>query len=296
MIQTPRRHCCLLVVAIQMAFSAPFLLKAQEHLPGPSASRAEWPEAIEDNSFLIEEAYNQEPGVVQYIFSYLRTRPDGAWAFTFTNEWPVPDETNQLSYAVSEVRSGTGNPSGLGDTFLNYRRQLLWEERDGWAFAPRLSVILPTGDWRKNLGNGVTGWQVGLPFSRRISPSFATHFNFVATYYPQAKSITDSGLEARNSLKAWSEGASLVWLTTPRLNVLVELVATQLEQPDGKGGVERLNQALINPGLRYAFNLPKGQLVLGASLPIGLTPDSPHSGVFLYLSWEAPAWKPSRSK
>ena len=294
--RTPWRAPLPLVLALLIALSAPSLHLAQGPPSAAYSSRAEWPEAIEDNSFLIEEAYNQEPGVVQYIFNYLRTRPDGAWVCTFTNEWPVPDESNQLSYAVSEVRSGSGSPSGLGDTFLNYRRQVLWEERDGWAVAPRLSVILPTGDWRKDLGNGVTGWQVGLPFSRRVSPSFAVHFNLGATYYPNARSLTDSGKEARKSFGAWSEGASLVWLATPRFNAFVELAATQFGQPNGKGGVERLNEALINPGFRLAFNLPKGQFVLGASFPVGLTPDTSHSGVFLYLSWEAPAWKPRRSK
>ena len=36
-------------------------------------------EVIEDNSFLIEEAYNQEPGVVQHIFqSRLQQWPEAA--------------------------------------------------------------------------------------------------------------------------------------------------------------------------------------------------------------------------
>jgi len=30
--------------------------------------------AIEDNSFLIEEAYNQDPRVVQHIFTYAHAR------------------------------------------------------------------------------------------------------------------------------------------------------------------------------------------------------------------------------
>jgi hypothetical protein len=34
-----------------------------------AAQTPAWPEAIADNSFLIEEAYNQEPGVVQHTRS-----------------------------------------------------------------------------------------------------------------------------------------------------------------------------------------------------------------------------------
>jgi hypothetical protein len=39
---------------------------------------------IQDNSFLIEEAYNQEPGVVQHITT-LR-RQDRSWFYSFTQE------------------------------------------------------------------------------------------------------------------------------------------------------------------------------------------------------------------
>lgn len=294
MLRRPAARSLLLLLCAALAAST--LIRAQEHVPAAPLSRADWPEAIEDNSFLIEEAYNQEPGVVQYIFNYARTRPDGAWLFTFTNEWPVPDENNQLSYQVGAGRSDSGSPSTCWDTFLNYRRQVLWEERDGWAFAPRVSVILPTGDWRKGMGNGVVGWQVGLPFTRRISRFFTVNFNLGGTLYPNAKSLTDSGRTVRNTLKTWYQGASVIWLTTSRLNLFLEVVASQMDQPDGSGRVERQDQALANPGFRLAFNLPKGQLVVGASVMLGLTPASPHSGIFLYCSWEAPAWKPKMKK
>lgn len=266
--------------------------RAQESLPAVASERSSWPEAIEDNSFLIEEAYNQEPGVVQYIFNYVRTRPDGAWALSFTNEWPVPDERNQLSFSVYEVCPGSGEPSGFGDLYLNYRYQALFEEKDGVAFAPRLTAIAPTGRWRKGEGDGTWGWQASLPFSKRVASSLAIHLNLGATYFPSAKSLEDSGREARNDLLIWNEGASFVWLLHPRFNLFVEFVATQAQQPDGRGGLQRSSQALANPGFRWAFNFPKGQLVLGASAPMGLTHDSPRNGVFLYLSWEAPAWKP----
>ncbi len=52
-------------------------------------------EEVQDNSFLIEEAYNQEPGVVQHILSITHqvTRMAGPdeheWQFVFTQEWPA---------------------------------------------------------------------------------------------------------------------------------------------------------------------------------------------------------------
>lgn len=42
---------------------------------------------IQDNSFLIEEAYNQEPGVVQHILAWRRQGRD--WSNTFTQEFPL---------------------------------------------------------------------------------------------------------------------------------------------------------------------------------------------------------------
>ena len=40
-----------------------------------------------DNSFLVEEAFNQEAGVFQNIFG--AARRNGHWGATFTQEWPV---------------------------------------------------------------------------------------------------------------------------------------------------------------------------------------------------------------
>lgn len=251
-----------------------------------------WPEAIEDNSFLVEEAYNQEPGVVQWIFGGLYTPANRMWAFSFTNEWPAPMETHQLSYTVPWLDANSGGSSGIGDILLNYRYQLCLESEKGVTIAPRVSVILPTGDWRKGLGAGVIGWQINLPVSKRIGPNWAVHLNGGATLLPSAKSLDASGLSYRHDLWGVNEGASLIWLATPRFNLMLEAVAFQQNQFSDDGGKERIHQALLSPGFRYAFNLPKGQLVLGGALPIGITSDTPNHAVFLYLSWEAPVWKP----
>src|SRR3970040_1411458 len=45
---------------------------------------------IEDNSYLIEEAYNQEEGVVQHISNGLYFRkPQRDFVYSFTQEWPL---------------------------------------------------------------------------------------------------------------------------------------------------------------------------------------------------------------
>jgi hypothetical protein len=82
---------------------------------GPA--RADWPSLssgpLEDNSLLIEEAYNQEAGVVQHILLTQWDRKSEDWVTTFTQEWPVPDETHQLSFTVPYTFGGEpGAPSG----------------------------------------------------------------------------------------------------------------------------------------------------------------------------------------
>ena len=52
---------------------------------------------IKDNSFLIEEAYNQEEGVVQHISNWMRDRATNDWIYTFTQEWPIGSQTHQFS-------------------------------------------------------------------------------------------------------------------------------------------------------------------------------------------------------
>src|SRR6185503_6254639 len=97
-------------------------------------------EPISDNSFLIEEAYNQEPGVVQHINTFMKTR-SGDWMYTFTQEWPVKSMKHQLSFTF--VGLNADHKRGFGDTAVNYRYQLV--DNDRVAVSPRISMLLPTG-------------------------------------------------------------------------------------------------------------------------------------------------------
>jgi len=102
---------------------AVFLVPSAAHgQPAPAAAPQ-----IQDNSFFIEEAYNQEAGVVQTIQTYTRVTGTGDWVYTLTQEWPVPDVKNQLSITipVQGLSGTTGVARGLGDVALNYRYHLV---------------------------------------------------------------------------------------------------------------------------------------------------------------------------
>src|SRR4030042_4709620 len=68
---------------------------------------------IQDNSFLIEEAYNQEDRVVQHIQAF-QLMKDETWAYSFTQEWPASRQAHQLSYTIPASRTAAPE-SGMGD-------------------------------------------------------------------------------------------------------------------------------------------------------------------------------------
>jgi hypothetical protein len=251
---------------------------------------------IQDNSFFIEEAYNQEPGVVQHILNVPINFTNGAReiAPSFTQEWPVFSQTHQFSYTIPYVF--TEDDNGIADMQLNYRLQALTEDEYTPAFAPRFSLVLPTGDEHKGFGTGVVGYQFNLPFSKIVSDRWTLNFNAGMTLFPNV----------RNSqhLTNYNLGASAIYAVSRDFNLMLETVAGWNEDiAEGafafEESVERSTSAIVSPGVRYAFNLPNdAQLVVGAALPIGLTSDSPDWGVFFYFSFEHPFMRtePRRSK
>src|SRR5438105_1055709 len=213
-------------------------------------------QAIADNSFLIEEAYNQERGVVQHISAWQRSLRSPGWSFTFTQEWPVGTQTHQFSYTIPVQRTERPSATGLGDAALNYRYQLRGDERV--AIAPRLSMLLPTGSSARGLGTGHMGVQMNLPVSVSLAPSLVSHWNAGVSAVPRATAT-------------YNLGASAIWLARPTFNVMLEV--TWL----GQGTA---HEVVVNPGVRWAHNFASGlQIVPGVAFPAG-------KSVFFYLSFE----------
>ena len=127
--------------------------------------------AIADNSFLIEEAFNQEPGVVQHISVFQLFRPADTWTYSFTQEWPLFGQGHQLSYTVpvQRTRNGSSVATGLGEVAVNYRYQLVGGATDRLFVAPRLSGIR----WAHDLFSGL---QIvpGIAFPLDVGPTAGT--------------------------------------------------------------------------------------------------------------------------
>jgi hypothetical protein len=271
--------CVLLVNACLLVVAGPLSLLTTSTASEPLAK------GIQDNSFLIEEAYNQEPGVVQHIFNVPISFTNGSReiAPSFTQEWPVFSQRHQFSYTIPYVF--TEDDNGLADMRLNYRLQALTEDEYTPAFAPRLSLVLPTGDQDTGLGTGVVGYETSLPFSKIISDRWTLHFNAGMSVFPNTRD---------HHLTNYNLGASAIYAVSRDFNLMLETVAGWNEDiAEGalapETTVDRTTTALISPGARYAFNLPNdAQLVVGLALPIGLTSDSPDWGLFFYCSFEHP--------
>ena len=249
-------------------------------------------DVIEDNSFLIEEAYNQEEGVVQHIFSALHTTSGGrhGWGFTFTQEWPVISQDHQFSYTIPSyhLTDGTDRVYGIGDILLNYRYQALYEGEMLPAFAPRFSLILPTGNRRKGTGNNVVGYQWNLPFSKKVADRLALHANFGLTYLPHVKAPpAATGSAPKQSLISYNVGGSAIVALLPRLHFMLEWVGNFDQGVNDAGRRERSFRSTISPGFRAALvNEEKLQIVAGIAAPVGLNRRTDNIGAFLYFSVE----------
>jgi hypothetical protein len=220
---------------------------------------------ISDNSFLIEEAYNQEAGVVQHISTFAREETDGSWEYGFTQEWPLGGMRHQLSYTVPVVHPD-GFGTGLGDLLLNYRYQALGDGETPLHFAPRLSLVLPTGSEENGRGSGSVGLDGNLPVSYVVSNAFALHSN--AGFILDGES---GDLDARL-------GASGILRVRRWVNFMLETV----------WGSDEEDVVFLNPGVRWAFDVAGGlQIVPGLAYTVALGPGA-SDALFLYLSFEHP--------
>ncbi len=266
-----------------LLFIAILPLSAQNPDPAPKAE----PGDIQDNSFLMEEAYNQEPAVVQHISTFIRRIESHDWAYSFTQEWPINGIKNQFSYTLTGAHSGSaaGSGGGIGDVAINYRYQLVGNGETRIAVAPRLSVLLPTGNSHFGRGFGGVGLQTNTAASIVLHPKLVTHLNAGATWVPHDKDAAGD----RAGVAGYNLGQSFIWLANPRFNVMVETVYNDFASVTAPGKTDRSKDLLISPGVRWAYNFKNGlQIVPGVAVPIGAGPTAGEKGIVLYLSFEHP--------
>ena len=272
----------------------PLIIRGQD-----LASEEFVPTHIRDNAFLVEEAFNQEPGVVQHIFNWValfdwpQESTTRNFAALYTMELPLGTQKHQFSFTtqfLTAFEKPDGGPAvqqgDVGDTFLNYRYQLLADDELLWC-APRFSLIVPTADERFGMGTGEVGYQFNLPISR-YGEQFDVHFNAGVTHTPDASvPLFDGSASPTHDLRGYNLGASTFWKPQTYLHFFVEGLCLWGEEIDDLGRSDGVNQVFVNPGVRYAIcQFEDVEWVIGAAVPVGLTEESPDVGAFFYMSIE----------
>ncbi|HEX5060287.1 MAG TPA: hypothetical protein VFV99_13055 [Kofleriaceae bacterium] len=226
-------------------------------------------EPIADNSFLVEEAYNQESGVVQHIQTMQLDLKSHDWGYTFTEEWPAPNEEHQVSVTVPV--NHTDGKTTLGDLYVHYRRELF--HGDHVVVTPRASLWLRTG--------------------QEAAPASGVQFQACVSVQPDGVLVLHSnvGVSAPLSNGSASDtyvvlGQSLIWLAQPKLNLLVEAAATF---PTATMSTDVSRELVVSPGLRTAIDFSSGlQIVPGVAAPLSIDADHHAWALLFYLSFEHP--------
>ena len=221
-------------------------LRADAASPPPPPDE---PFRIADNSFLVEEAFNQE---ARRLPEHLRRSADvgGQWASTFTQEWPVASEKHQLSYTLVGCRRRRWR------RVRGYAAELSLPGARGGAGAPRvLAARQPRAADRQRQdgrGNGSYGLQVNLPFSKR-SGGFYLHGNAGFTWLPdaQASGGTDGAHVSETSPFV---AGSAIYRLRPMLNLMLEHVLLFNNTFDGLGTIHSTLYT-ASPGVRGGWDV-----------------------------------------
>ncbi len=251
-----------------------------------SALRAQDVADFEDNSFFIEEAYNQESGVVQHIGSLVNERETvrgyktSHTAFAFTQEWPVYGQRWQFSYSLGLLRHESeetahgyeGRLLGLESVDAALRYQLISGDDSPLAIAPQLSFT-KRDEWQGRKDSGV---ELTLPASVRVSKRVAAHANVAVSSFPFSDKPQSGAMI----------GGSGVFAAHRRVHLLLEALA-ESERTELKNGTITETVTVLSPGVRVELSgTPRGQWIAGIALPFTFREEESSGGFFLYLSFE----------
>ena len=94
-------------------------------------------------------------------------------------------------------------------------------------------------------------------------------------------------------IPVYNYGLSMIFLLNKNFNFMFEMAGNRSIGKEDNTKANITNSLFINPGFRYAVNFKSGlQIVPGLAIPIGLAASKGASGLFAYLSFEHPFWKP----
>lgn len=231
---------------------------------------------IEDNSLLLEEAYNQKPGELQLIQTY-ETFKDERPDYNIELEAPLSGTTHQLAIAFGKEKT-------FSDVELGYRFQAI--NVDGKILTEGLRLILPTGSLENESDHGVVGYEWLQSATVIFSEKISHHWNLGVRIYPNAESRMTSD---DRTLTNFIGGTSIVYYYRDNFNFLIEGLFQSEENIDDLGEIESEVSFTLSPGIRFGWDLDsnKTQIVPAISFPISFNDEKTIPGIFLYLSLES---------
>ena len=224
--------------------------------------------------------------MVQHISTFARPDGGGAWAYSFTQEWPFHGMRNQLSYTVPVLQM----PDGHRHRPRRHPAQLPLPARGRWGRRPPPGPPLEPdpahGQLSAGRGAGGLGLQANLPLSIRPRPGSgaARQCRAHLTALPRSNPAGESAATLNAFL-----GGSAIWLLRPTLNLMFELLWLSTE--DVVGPDRRARE-----GALFSIQGSAGPSILTAGCrsspawrtPSGLDDGAGADALFLYLSFEHP--------
>ncbi len=278
------------VLAMLLALVTPVLgqstaqMAPQSGSVAPQVASSDEPFRITDNSFLVEEAFNQEAGVFQNIFG--PTRANGRWGAS-VHPGVAGCLTGTPVLVHAHLLDGD-TAIGLGDTLLNYRYQAVMEGPGRPAFSPRASLVVPTGSVEGGRGAGSYGLQVNLPFSKQRGDIY-WHWNAGFTWLPRVDAPDEAGVRSLHA-NLWSPflAGSAIYRLRPMLHLMLENLLRFEHSFDGDHSVARSAFTRCRQDFAAAGTWETRSSIPGAALPITWGGGNTDVGLFLYLSYELP--------
>jgi hypothetical protein len=217
--------------------------------------------ALQDNSFLVEEAYNQEKGILQHSGLFIRDTEHDDWSLQLRTDVPIGSIMQQVSLVVPIEGNGD---TEVADVRLDYRYQLTGNRNSVWAVAPRLSLILPTGDEER--GHGKTAIEFVLPVSKVINRWLVSHTNFGGR----------GDFEEDFLVAELIAGQSFIFALNRNVHLMLEASLQEEEEH---------TEIFVSPGVRFGWSTTNGvQFVAGIGVPVGIGHSSGEETVLGYLS------------
>jgi hypothetical protein len=124
--------------------------------------------------------------------------------------------------------------------------------------------------------------------SKRLTNAFACHANVGLTLLPSVKSVDLFNNENKNNLISINIGASIIWLATQKLNLMLEVLHNFYRIPNPSNKMETVHETIVSPGFRYAIDVKQLQIVPGIAIPTTIRDGKSDTGIFFYLSFEHP--------